>query len=259
VTATFIATPTLTIRPAGTGHGTVVSSPAGINCGGTCSASYDVNTSVTLVAGAAAGSRFAGWSGGGCAGTRTCTVRLAQTTQVTARFNAQVTITVAGAGSGAGSVTSSPAGINCGAVCTAAYDLGTKVRLAAHAAHGSRFIGWVGTGCTGTVPCTLTLTQATLVAADFAHIVVAPHTRIGHLKRKRARHGKRGSAKVWFSGSGGTGTLKFLCKIDKKRFKACKPPHTYRHLRKGRHTIQVKAVDSSGTVDPTAAHITFKI
>jgi Divergent InlB B-repeat domain len=259
VTAAFIATPTLTIRPAGTGHGTVVSSPTGINCGGGCSASYDVNTTVILVAGAAAGSRFAGWNGGGCSGTRTCTVRLAQSTQVTARFNALVTITVAGAGTGAGSVTSSPAGIICGAVCTASYDLGTKVRLTAHPARGSRFLGWVGVGCMGTAACRLTLTQATLVAADFGHIVVAPNTRIGHLKKKRAKHGKRGRAKVWFTGSGGTGAVKFLCKIDKKHFKPCKSPHKYRHLRKGRHTIQVKAVDASGTIDPTPARITFKI
>ena len=53
VTATFALTPvnyTLTVAKAGTGTGTVTSSPAGISCGGTCSASYASGTAVTLTA-----------------------------------------------------------------------------------------------------------------------------------------------------------------------------------------------------------------
>jgi len=82
------ATPTLTVSKSGAGSGTVTSSPAGINCGSTCTASYDNGTSVTLSAAAASGSTFAGWSGGGCSGTGTCTVTLTTNTTVTAAFTA---------------------------------------------------------------------------------------------------------------------------------------------------------------------------
>ena len=58
----------LTVSKGGTGSGTVTSSPAGINCGSTCSATYNSGTSVTLTAAAASGSTFGGWSGA-CSGT----------------------------------------------------------------------------------------------------------------------------------------------------------------------------------------------
>lgn len=78
---------TLTITKSGTGTGTVTSSPAGINCGAACSSSYNSGTSVTLTATPDAGSTFAGWSGGGCIGTGTCTVTMSAATTVTANFN----------------------------------------------------------------------------------------------------------------------------------------------------------------------------
>ena len=87
VTATFTATPvTLTVTKNGTGTGTVTSSPAGINCGATCSQSVTPGTAVTLTATPAAGSTFAGWSGA-CSGTGTCTVTVNAATSVTATFN----------------------------------------------------------------------------------------------------------------------------------------------------------------------------
>ena len=76
----------LSVVRAGGGSGTVTSSPAGINCGTTCSASFTSGTAVTLTASPAAGSTFAGWSGGGCSGTGTCTVTLTAATSVTATF-----------------------------------------------------------------------------------------------------------------------------------------------------------------------------
>jgi hypothetical protein len=87
VTATFsLEAFTLTVSKAGTGSGTVTSSPAGINCGATCAAPYDVNTSVTLTAAAATGSTFTGWSGSGCSGTGTCVVTMDAAKSVTATF-----------------------------------------------------------------------------------------------------------------------------------------------------------------------------
>ena len=54
---------TLTVAKAGTGIGTVTSSPQGITCGGTCQASFDFGTMVTLTATPDSGSFFSGWSG----------------------------------------------------------------------------------------------------------------------------------------------------------------------------------------------------
>jgi hypothetical protein len=78
---------TLSVSKAGSGSGTVTSSPAGIDCGSTCSHAYTSGTQVTLTASAASGSTFAGWSGGGCSGTDTCQVTVSAATSVTATFN----------------------------------------------------------------------------------------------------------------------------------------------------------------------------
>ncbi len=90
---------TLTVHEAGTGTGTVMSSPAGINCPTTtCSASFTSGQVVVLTATAANGSTFAGWSGvAGCPGTGTCTVTVSAAVTVTATFNSSspVIITVA--------------------------------------------------------------------------------------------------------------------------------------------------------------------
>ncbi len=77
-------------------------------------------------------------------------------------------------GSGAGSVTSVPAGINCGATCAAYFAIGSTVTLTATAASGSVYTGWSG-GCTGTSStCVVTLNAATSVTATFGVASVAP-------------------------------------------------------------------------------------
>jgi len=89
VTATFnlqAAGNTLTVVKSGTGTGTVTSSPAGINCGSDCSETYAKPTKVKLTAKADASSTFTGWSGGGCSGTKTCTVSVDAAVTVTADF-----------------------------------------------------------------------------------------------------------------------------------------------------------------------------
>jgi hypothetical protein len=53
--------PQLNVLKMGLGSGTVTSSPAGINCGGTCGAGFASTDTVTLTATAGAGSTFAGW------------------------------------------------------------------------------------------------------------------------------------------------------------------------------------------------------
>jgi hypothetical protein len=76
-----------TVAKAGTGSGTVVSSPPGINCGGNCVTSYPAGKVITLTATAASGSFFSGWSGGGCAGTDPCVMAGNTAVTVTATFS----------------------------------------------------------------------------------------------------------------------------------------------------------------------------
>jgi hypothetical protein len=77
---------TLTVSLAGTGSGSVTSSPAGISCPPDCSEAYEEATVVTLSAAVTSG-YFAGWSGGGCSGTGVCAVTISADTSVTATFN----------------------------------------------------------------------------------------------------------------------------------------------------------------------------
>ena len=167
VTATFaIDTHAVNVTKAGAGSGTVTSDVGAIDCGATCSDTYDHGTVVTLTAAAASGSTFAGWSGAGCSGTGTCVVTVSAVRNVTATF-AIATHTLTVSKSGSGTVTSSPAGINCGADCSQAYNEGTAVTLTATAAAGSHFVGWSG-ACTGTGACHVTMSAAKSVTATFA-------------------------------------------------------------------------------------------
>ena len=108
---------TLTVAKSGTGTGTVDSSPSGITCGSTCSATYTSGTTVALSATPTTGSTFTGWSGA-CTGTGSCTVVLDANKSATAAFALSTpttyALTVTKAGTGTGTVTSSPAGIACG-------------------------------------------------------------------------------------------------------------------------------------------------
>lgn len=80
---------TLSVTASGAGHGTVQSSPAGIEaCAASCSQAFDENTTVTLTAHPDGYSTFTGWSGGGCAGSGTCQVAVHADTSVTATFAA---------------------------------------------------------------------------------------------------------------------------------------------------------------------------
>ena len=169
VAATFaLQSVTLTVSETGAGSGTVTSAPAGINCGATCSWSYSSGSALTLTAAPATGSIFTGWSGGGCSGTGACVVTLTGATTVTAAFALQpVSLTVSKTGAGSGTVTSAPAGINCGATCSWSYTSGTALTLTAVPATGSSFTGWSGGGCSGTGACTVTLTAEASVTAGF--------------------------------------------------------------------------------------------
>jgi hypothetical protein len=76
---------TLTVTKAGSGIGTVTGTPGGIDCGESCSATYDDGTMVTLTATPQSGSYLASWSKP-CGKSTTCTITMENSTEVTATF-----------------------------------------------------------------------------------------------------------------------------------------------------------------------------
>ena len=170
VTATFgILTYTLSVVKDGNGtsFGTVTSDPSGIDCGITCSTSYDYNTPVTLTASADTGAFFAGWEGDCTVDGLSCTTTMTGTRDVTATFTLiTYTVSVTKTGNGSGSIATDPSGIDCGTTCSGSFNYTSTVTLTATADTGSTFMGWTG-DCIGTVPCTVTIDAAKNVTATF--------------------------------------------------------------------------------------------
>jgi hypothetical protein len=81
------------------------------------------------------------------------------------------TLSVNKTGNGSGVVSSDPAGIDCGTVCSADFVVGTLVTLNSLADTGSAFSGWSG-ACSGAGSCVVTMNAAQSVTATFT--TVAP-------------------------------------------------------------------------------------
>ena len=78
----------LSVSRIGNSSGTVTSSPAGIDCGASCNASFSGSPVVTLTAIAASGAYFAGWTGCASVTTTSCQITLDAAKSVTATFTA---------------------------------------------------------------------------------------------------------------------------------------------------------------------------
>jgi hypothetical protein len=79
----------------------------------------------------------------------------------------QNTLSVVSAGTGSGAVTSAPAGISCGTICSSSFAAGTSVTLTATPNASSIFTGWSG-ACSGTGTCAVTMSAAKSATATFA-------------------------------------------------------------------------------------------
>ena len=76
------------------------------------------------------------------------------------------------------------------------------------------------------------------------------------LRAARINQAKR---RVTFRFASGEAGSKFLCKLDKKKYKLCTSPKTYKRLKPGKHVFRVKARDRAGNVDKTPKVERFRI
>ncbi len=252
----------LNVNIAGPGSGSVGFGNAGASCVTSCSVLYASGSSITLSGTAAAHSVFAGW-GGACSGAGPCTVSLTSETTVTATFARQTfPLTVTRAGTGTGTITSNPAGINCGEICSQNFSYGTGVLVTATAAPDSIFAGWSGAGCWGISDCMVVVTESRTVTATF-NIRTPPETTI--------LSGPTGTISDNWVGFSWTGSddvtpvanLYYASRLDpvEPSFSTFQPGamRTYSGLANGNYTFYVKAQDQEWTEDPTPASRSFTV
>lgn len=77
----------ITVTLAGSGHGSVSSSPPGISCPDNCNYSYPTGSTITLTAVSSANSTFTGWSVTSCAANPICKITLDADLSVMATFS----------------------------------------------------------------------------------------------------------------------------------------------------------------------------
>jgi subtilisin-like proprotein convertase family protein len=85
-------------------------------------------------------------------------------------------LAVSTAGNGIGTVSSDPAGIDCGPICSHAFDDRTEVILTATASSDSVFSGW-SEDCSGNATCTLSLVGDRAATARFDLVCSVPDVR----------------------------------------------------------------------------------
>ena len=169
-------------------EGLVSSDPPGIEqCSnnpsdpGICTATFPNGTLVTLTA-TPIDDAFSGWSGNvpsSCGMNLTCQFQITTNANVTATFSPVgelFSLTVQGAGiigspAGTGTITSSPAGINCGTggqVCNFDFAQGTQVTLTATPDPDSYFYGWsANLACSGIGTCVILMNSNQTVDYTF--------------------------------------------------------------------------------------------
>jgi YVTN family beta-propeller protein len=99
--------------------------------------------------------------------TRSITITNGNAARVTFVAGPVVSDTLSVAKSNTGTVTSNPAGIDCGSTCSATFLSGTSVTLTATPPQGKTFSKWGG-ACSGTQPtCTVVMINKTAVRAVF--------------------------------------------------------------------------------------------
>jgi hypothetical protein len=90
--------------------------------------------------------------------------------------------------------------------------------------------------------------------------ITPPTTKIKKAPKKlKLKAGKETrKAKLKFTGADDRGAVSFECKLDKGKFEPCKSPLKLK-LDKGKHVVEVRAVDAAGNADPSPAKAKIKV
>ena len=159
-----------------------------------------------------------------------------------------LTLSVSLAGAGAGTVTSVPAGINCGAICSASYNNNTMVTLTAAPDALSFLSSWSVGGCPATsLTCTVTVTASSTATVTFGRRPVTTITR-----GPPPATNNSGSVTVEFTSDVAGST--FECVFNGGMATVCTSPRVYTGVASGINiTIQVTAIDPAGNRDLSPA------
>jgi protocatechuate 3,4-dioxygenase beta subunit len=103
-------------------------------------------------------------------------VTLTQAVNPSVAYGLSLTMT----GTGTGTITSSP-GYNCSGTCRQEYNSGVMVSLDAAAAAGSTFSGWTGCDSVNGATCTVSMTSARSVSANFTRLSLGTGTVYGRI------------------------------------------------------------------------------
>lgn len=94
-------------------------------------------------------------------------------------------------------------------------------------------------------------------AGDGGKVTAPPRIPNAVLGRRPAKKTRATTARFRFSSTVPGSTFK--CKLDRGSWKSCRSPRTYKGLKPGAHTFQLRATGSDGAVDPTPAEFHWKI
>ena len=246
------ATTSVTLAVTQVGGGSVTSAPVGINCPTDCLVTYVGGTIVALTATPVPGAAFAGWSGGGCAGTGICMFALNADTSVTATFTttdssplltslvpssataggATFALTVNGSNFIAGSVVQWN-GLARTTTFVSSTQLTATISAGDSAIPGIAQVTVVSPGPGGGASNTLIFTVTTDTTPPDTSITAAPTN-------------PSNTSSASFSFTSTETDSNFQCRLDAASFAACTNPWSYSNLVAGSHTFEVRAISLVG-------------
>lgn len=83
-------------------------------------------------------------------------------------------------------------------------------------------------------------------------LACVPRTKIDRFKLRKRR------AKIWFTAAGTQEAVSFRCRLDRRRWRPCTSPKTYKRLKARRHVIKVRAFSPIAS-DQTPAKRKFRV
>jgi hypothetical protein len=151
----------------------VTSTPSGIVCPGTCSATFAEGSTVTVGEVHPSSVSFVGWGAPCRSNLQSCNVPLTANTTVQATFDPVLDLSISGNGVGSVVISSQPVCSSsgtcaAGAVQSYVYPKGSAVVLSMSTGTGTAFVGWTGDpGCSRASTCTITINGYEHIVATF--------------------------------------------------------------------------------------------